>query len=323
VPERVPAAEQFEKAARGDRAALAYLISAVERGGDLGHEVARHATARPQHAFTIGVTGAGGSGKSTLTSALVEHMRDQGCGVAVLAIDPSSPITGGAFLGDRVRMHRHTSDPAVYIRSLATRGAEGGLAIATSRAISVLAAAGWPWILVETVGVGQVDVEVARRVDTTVVVVTPGAGDAVQANKAGLLETADVYVVNKADLPGADQTRRDLETTLHLAHRRPDAWCPPICETIATSGAGVAAMWGCVRSHAEFLESSGVLRARREQRRRGELRDAVLLGLRRYADAIAGSAQWAAIEAEVAAGVRDPEAAAAELLRLTVGVTGR
>lgn len=323
MPERGRAAELFENAARGDRSALARLLSVVERGGEAGREVAGQAFARSQHACTVGLTGGPGSGKSTLTSALVRHVRDQGCTVAVLAIDPSSPFTGGAFLGDRVRMHEHTSDPGVYIRSLATRGAGGGLAPVTADAISVLAAAGWPWIIVETVGVGQVEVDIARHVDTVVVVVNPGAGDAVQANKAGVLEIADVYVVNKADLPGADQTRRDLETMLHLGTRDPDAWCPPICDTVATSGAGIADVWESVRRHIGCLESTGVLRTRRERRRRAELDEALLRGFRRYADAIAGTAEWAAIEASVVAGVLDPEAAAAELLQLTVGVTAR
>ena len=171
----------------------------------------------PGHAYTIGLTGAPGSGKSTLTSAVVGHLRSLGEEVAVLAVDPSSPFTGGAILGDRVRMQEHATDLGVFIRSMATRGHLGGLALATPEAIRLLDAVGYPWILLETVGVGQVEVEVAGRADSTIVVVNPGWGDSVQANKAGLMEVADIFVINKADRPGVHDTRRDLQQMLELS----------------------------------------------------------------------------------------------------------
>src|SRR3954464_7220159 len=238
-----PVAELFGAACDGDRAALARLLSLVERGGDEAREVARLAHPRSGNAYLVGLTGAPGSGKSTLTSATIAHLRAQQTEVAVLAIDPSSPFTGGAILGDRVRMQDHATDPGVFIRSMATRGHLGGLApppppaprpphppLAAPEAIRLLDAVGRETIIVETVGVGQVEVEIAAKADTTVVVVNPGWGDAVQANKAGLMEVADVFVINKADRPGVDQTRRDLELMLDLSDL--GEWRPPIIPTV-------------------------------------------------------------------------------------------
>ena len=190
----------------GDRSALARLLSLVERGGDAGRSVGRALHGQRGDAYTVGITGAPGAGKSTLTNALVDLLRRRDERVAVLAIDPSSPFSGGAILGDRVRMGDHALDDGVFIRSMATRGHLGGLAVAAPEAVRVLTAAGYPWVLLETVGVGQVEVEVVGQADTTLVVVNPGWGDAVQANKAGLMEIADVFVVNKADRPGAAET---------------------------------------------------------------------------------------------------------------------
>ncbi|MCU1374007.1 MAG: Methylmalonyl Co-A mutase-associated GTPase MeaB, partial [Actinomycetia bacterium] len=204
----------------GDRGALARALSLVEQGGQPARDVGRLAYPHGGHAYTVGLTGAPGAGKSTLTNALIGNLRGRGETVAVLAIDPSSPFTGGAILGDRVRMQDHALDDGVFIRSMATRGHLGGLALATPQAIRVLDAAGAPWVLLETVGVGQVEVEVAGAADTTVVVVNPGWGDAVQANKAGLMEIADVFVINKADRAGVNETRRDLETMLEMTDLR-------------------------------------------------------------------------------------------------------
>ena len=201
-----------------DRVALARLLSIVEAGGEAAHAaMAALPVTAADAAWTVGVTGAPGAGKSTLTAALVRHLRLTGARIGVLAIDPSSPFTGGAILGDRVRMHDHTTDPDVFIRSMATRGHHGGLARAVPQAIRVLAAAGHDWIVVETVGVGQVEVEIAGTADTTVVVVNPGWGDGVQAAKAGLLEIGDVFVVNKADRDGVAATVHDLQGMLDLA----------------------------------------------------------------------------------------------------------
>ena len=206
-------------ASEGDRRALARLLSIVERGGSGAREVGRLVFPRTGHAATLGITGAPGAGKSTLTSSLIGHLRALDLRVAVLAIDPSSPFSGGAILGDRVRMGDHVLDPAVFIRSMATRGHLGGLALAVPEAVRVLDAAGSDWVLVETVGVGQVEVDIVGQADTTVVVVNPGWGDAVQANKAGLMEIADVFVINKADRDGVRQTRHDLHAMIEMGHQ--------------------------------------------------------------------------------------------------------
>src|SRR5207245_296045 len=202
---------------RGDRAAIAKLISLVEAGGDAATEAAARLYLSSGSAYPVGITGAPGSGKSTLTDKLISLLRGDGLEVGVLAIDPSSPFSGGAILGDRVRMQDHATDEGVFIRSMASRGHLGGLALATPEAVRVLDAAGMTWVIVETVGVGQAEVEVARHADTTLVVVNPGWGDAIQAAKAGLLEIADIFVVNKSDRPGADAAAHDLDAMLDLA----------------------------------------------------------------------------------------------------------
>src|SRR5919205_1677812 len=217
MPSRSDPAALVDGALAGERAAVARLITLVESGGDLAHDVISRLFPHTGAAYTVGITGAPGAGKSTLTDKLIARVRKEGAEVGVLAIDPSSPFSGGAILGDRVRMQDHATDPGVFIRSMATRGHLGGLSLATPQAIRVLDAAGKPWVLVETVGVGQVEVDVAGAADTTVVVVNPGWGDAVQANKAGLLEIADVFVINKADRDGANDTKRDLEQMLELS----------------------------------------------------------------------------------------------------------
>ncbi|MEO6158616.1 MAG: methylmalonyl Co-A mutase-associated GTPase MeaB, partial [Ilumatobacteraceae bacterium] len=259
-----------------------------------------------------------GAGKSTLTSALVDVVRHRGQRVAVLAIDPSSPFTGGAILGDRVRMQQHATDDGVFIRSMATRGHLGGLSIAAPQAVRVLAAAGWPWVFVETVGVGQVEVEVAGNADTTVVVVNPGWGDSVQAAKAGLLEIADVFVINKADREGARQTHRDLQRTIDMSDRAGGGWRPPIVDTIATdtssATSGVDEVWDAISAHRAMLETSGELAGRRAVRRSDELRRIVLARLEERARQAATAERWAGVEADVAAGRIDPWSAADALL---------
>src|SRR3954449_11162007 len=258
-----PVAELFGAACDGDRAALARLLSLIERGGDEAREVARLAHPRSGNAYLVGLTGAPGSGKSTLTSATIAHLRSQQTEVAVLAIDPSSPFTGGAILGDRVRMQDHATDPGVFIRSMATRGHLGGLALAAPEAVRLLDAIGRRWILVETVGVGQVEVEIAGRADTTVVVVNPGWGDSVQANKAGLMEIADVFAINKADRGGVESTRRDLSQMLELSGPFDgEGWEPPIVCTVATAGDGVDELWRAVADHRAHIEATGELARR-------------------------------------------------------------
>lgn len=257
-------AELVDAAVGGDRAAVARLISLIERGGPPAREVGRLTYAKGGNAYTVGLTGAPGAGKSTLTDRLIRAIRADGSDVAVLAIDPTSPFSGGAILGDRVRMQDHATDSGVFIRSMATRGHMGGLALATPEAIRVLDAAGFPTVLVETVGVGQVEVEIAGEADTTVVVVTPGWGDSVQANKAGLLEMADVFAINKCDRGGAEDTARDLEQMLDLS--APTDWRPPIVRVSAASGDGIGDLLGAITDHRAFLQKNGLLERRRADR---------------------------------------------------------
>jgi LAO/AO transport system kinase len=310
--------ELFAAASAGDRSAKARLLSLVERGGEPAREVGRLAAPRAGGAYTIGLTGAPGAGKSTLTSALITHLRARGDEVAVLAIDPSSPFTGGAILGDRVRMQDHATDAGVFIRSMATRGHLGGLSLAAPEAIRLLDALGHRWIIVETVGVGQVEVEVAGKADTTVVVVNPGWGDSVQAAKAGLLEVADVFAVNKADRAGADDTRRDLQQMLELsaetAAPASAGWTVPIVGTVATEGTGVADLWGAIADHRDHITASGVLERRRRFRLGEELREIIARRLEQRARDICSGDRWDELTAGVLTGDIDPWSAADEML---------
>ena len=304
----------FSAALRGDRAATARLLSLIERGGEPGRAVGRLAYPKSGEGYTVGLTGAPGAGKSTLTSATIGHLRSLDLEVAVLAIDPSSPFTGGAILGDRVRMQDHATDTGVFIRSMATRGHLGGLSLATPEAVRLLDALGRKWILVETVGVGQVEVEVAGKADTTVVVVNPGWGDSVQANKAGLMEIADVFVINKADRKGVEETRRDLEQMLDLSDLPHDAWRPTIVTTVANTGEGVPELWDAVLEHREYAESSGLLGERRRFRSSEELREIVANRLRERAREICTGDRWDEVTGEVTKQRLDPWSAADEML---------
>ena len=304
----------FSAALQGDRAATARLLSLIERGGEPGRVVGRLAYPKSGEGYTVGLTGAPGAGKSTLTSATIGHLRSLDLEVAVLAIDPSSPFTGGAILGDRVRMQDHATDTGVFIRSMATRGHLGGLSLATPEAVRLLDALGRKWILVETVGVGQVEVEVAGKADTTVVVVNPGWGDSVQANKAGLMEIADVFVINKADRKGVEETRRDLEQMLDLSDLPHDAWRPTIVTTVANTGEGVPELWDAVLEHCEYAESSGLLEERRRFRSSEELREIVANRLRERAREICTGDRWDEVTGEVTEQRLDPWSAADEML---------
>jgi LAO/AO transport system kinase len=309
----------LELAQGNDRVALARLISLVERGGAPGLAVARLAY-RAAVPYTVGLTGAPGAGKSTLTDQLITVVRtgwgepapealDQ---VAVLAIDPTSPFSGGAILGDRVRMQQHVLDPTVFIRSMATRGHLGGLALAVPDAVRVLGAAGLPMVIVETVGVGQMEVEVASAADTTVVVVTPGWGDSMQANKAGLLEIADLFVINKADRPGAREARRDLEQMLDLSTL--GDWRPPVVDTVASTGQGVADLWGEIGRHRAYLLEHGLLAQRRTERVAHELRRVMVARSRVRIDEVADGEEFSRAVKAVAAGELDPYEAADRLM---------
>lgn len=301
----------LERILEGDRLAIARAITLIENGSaesaGLSAEVFRHTG----NAYTIGITGAPGAGKSTLTDKLIDVIRARGGTVGVIAVDPSSPFTGGAILGDRVRMQKHATDPDVFIRSMATRGHLGGLALAAPQAMRVLDAAGKDYVIVETVGVGQVEVEVVEAVDTTVVVLTPGWGDSVQASKAGLLEIADVFVVNKADRPGADRTVRELKQMLELAP--PSQWEKPVIQTIASEGKGIEGLFDAVLEHRRFQSSGGYLEARRRERLQAELKRTVREALGKRADELCnGKAFQAALEA-VLERRKDPQTAALEL----------
>jgi LAO/AO transport system kinase len=319
----------LERARGGDRVALARLLSFIERGGEAGLGVAR-LSYRSEVPYTIGLTGAPGSGKSTLTDRLITEARggwpalapeaeaeveaapEEVAQVGVLAIDPTSPFSGGAILGDRVRMGSHALDPTVFIRSMATRGHLGGLSLAVPDAIRLLGAAGMPVVVVETVGVGQMEVEVASATDTVVVVVTPGWGDSMQANKAGLLEIADVFVINKADRPGVREARRDLAQMLDLA--RPGVWRPEILDTTASSGEGVGELWRAVARHREHLRSSGHLAVRRSERLAQELRRVLRARAEVRVDELAAGEEFTTAVKALAAGELDPYQAADRLL---------
>jgi LAO/AO transport system kinase len=294
-----------------DPRAIARAISLVEDGDDglaaLSAGVFPHTGA----AATIGLTGAPGVGKSTIATALVRMARADGRRVAVLAIDPTSPYTGGALLGDRVRMQEHATDPEVFIRSMATRGHLGGMSLAAPEAVRILDAAGFDLVIVETVGVGQAEIDVAAATDTTIVVLAPGLGDAIQMAKAGILEVADLFIVNKADRDGAGDVVRELRQMLHLGAARP--WDPPVLATTATDGNGIDALWSEIDRHRAWLGSSGTLAADRETAVIHEVRSLA-------AERLAGSVQ-AELDADDALRTSlrdralDPYAAAEELLR--------
>jgi LAO/AO transport system kinase len=303
-----------ERARAGEARAVARLISLVEDESPLLGEVMAALAPHTGHAQVIGITGSPGVGKSTSTSALVTELRRAGKRVGVLAVDPSSPFSGGALLGDRVRMQDHALDRDVYIRSMASRGHLGGLAWSTPQALRVLDAAGCDVILVETVGVGQSEVEIAGMADTTMVLMAPGMGDGIQAAKAGILEIGDLYVVNKADRDGADQVRRDLRSMLALAERPEGAWKPPIVKTVAHRGEGLDELAAEIDRHRAWLESSGELERRRRRRARDEIEAIAVTALRRRWGDVHGRSELDDLAAAVVAGATDPYSAADELL---------
>ena len=265
-------------------------------------------------ARVIGLTGSPGAGKSTVTSALITAYRGQGLRVAVLAIDPTSPFTGGALLGDRIRMQDHATDGDVFIRSMASRGHLGGLAAATPQVIRALDAARYDIILIETVGVGQVEVEIASLADSVAVLVVPGMGDSIQAAKAGILEIADVFVVNKADRPQVHETIRDLRNMIALAAQGPDDWKPRIVKTVATTGDGIGELVGQLDTHRLWLDRSGDGDRRRVARAREEVAALALGALRRKMARLPGDSALGALAGRVAEGRIDPYSAADELL---------
>jgi LAO/AO transport system kinase len=299
--------------ARGDRKSLARALSWVEEGGAAAREIDRTLWPLAGRTHTIGVTGPPGAGKSTLTGALVQVARSHDEMVAVLAVDPSSPYSGGAILGDRVRMFDHALDPGVYIRSMASRCHPGGLTMATAQAVRVLDAAGAPWVFLETVGVGQGEIEVAGVADTTVVVISPGCGDEVQANQGGLMEIADVFVVNKADQDGVRATERYLNGMLQMS-TFPDGWVPPINTTVALDGRGAAELWATVGQHGQVLGESGVLERRRRSRVDAELRSILAQAYQAELGKCLRSPRFQELRARTLGGELDPYSAAAQVL---------
>lgn len=301
--------ELVERASTGDRRAVGRLLSLVERGGAEAEQIAELTHTASRDAHVIGITGAPGAGKSTMVARLVAESTSRGNSPAVLAVDPSSPLTGGAILGDRVRMAE--IDTTAFIRSVATRGHAGGLALAVPGGARVLAASGFDPVVIETVGVGQVEVDITAAADTTVVVVTPGMGDAVQANKAGLLEVADVFVVNKADQPGANDTRRDLELMLELSHvtgQENADYRPPIVMVNSLDGTGIDEVARRIEEHCAYLDDSGRRHARRCRRVRFELANRAGLRFEQDLETILGSPTMAAVIDEVATGTSTPAA---------------
>ncbi len=308
----MPVSDLVEQARAGRTRAVARLISLVEDESPELREVMEALAPLTGEAHVVGITGAPGVGKSTSTNALVRELRSQGKRVAVLAIDPSSPFSGGALLGDRVRMGDHATDPDVFIRSMASRGHLGGLAWATPQALRVLDAAGFDVVLVETVGVGQSEVEIAGTADTTLVLVAPGMGDGIQAAKAGILEIGDVYVVNKADRPEAASVRRDLRSMLALTERASAAWRPPVLLMSAQSGEGVDKVAAALADHVEHTQGEQ-LQARRRARARAEVEALALTTLRRRWGGVS-SGDLDRVADEVATGRLDPYSAADQLL---------
>ena len=310
-------AELAEKVATGDRRVLGKLVSLLENEDPKGESALGLLQSRLGRAHVIGVTGAPGTGKSTLTDQLIAFHRRAGRKVGVVAVDPSSPFTGGAILGDRIRMQSRATDPGVFIRSMGTRGALGGLASHTQDAVKALDAAGYDIILVETVGVGQAEVDIVRLADTVLVVLVPNLGDDVQAVKAGLMEIADVFVVNKADLTGSDKVHAEVEASLMLAHPEGnEPWTPPICRTVAERGTGVAELAAAIDQHAAWSRRTGAWDARRRRRARDQIRATLAKAAMDVVFAKDGSARpaFAALVADVEAGRVSPHEAARQVL---------
>ncbi|MFD3406146.1 methylmalonyl Co-A mutase-associated GTPase MeaB [Kribbella sp. NPDC058693] len=315
MPRRTPpVGELVERAREGDSRAVARLISLVEDESPLLREVMAALAPHAGHAHIVGITGSPGVGKSTSTSALVSAYRGTGKRVGVLAVDPSSPFSGGALLGDRVRMQDHATDRGVFIRSMASRGHLGGLSWSTPQALRVLDAAGFDVVLVETVGVGQSEVEIAGMADTTLVLLAPGMGDGIQAAKAGILEVGDIYVVNKADRDGVQSVTRDLRAMLALAERSEGAWTPPILKTVASRNEGVDEVVQAIEDRLVWTRGNGVLTERRQSRARDEIEAIATTALRARFAHLHGDARLDVLAAKVADGGTDPYSAADELI---------
>jgi LAO/AO transport system kinase len=319
TPRTSDPAALVERMLAGDRLALARLITHVENRSAAVPAIMKAVHARAQTAYIAGVTGPPGAGKSTVVDRLTALLRAEGQTVGIVAVDPSSPFTGGAVLGDRIRMQAHALDPGVFIRSMATRGSLGGLARATGEVVKLLSAFGHDWVLIETVGVGQTELDIMKIADTTVVVLVPESGDAIQTMKAGLMEAADIFAVNKADRMGAPALMAELKFAAHLHYasatsRKDVDWEIPVLSLEAQNGVGVAELLAEIRRHRAALESSGAFASRRRERARQEVEALLVDAFRARVEHGLRAGDFRAVFDEVVAGTRDPYSAAAAIL---------
>lgn len=306
----------------GNRRALARALTIVEDGGPEASSLVRRLFPYSGRAQLIGVTGSPGVGKSTLVDALIAEIRRGGLKVGVLAVDPTSPFTGGAILGDRIRMQEHTLDRNVFIRSMANRGHAGGTALATYDAVRMLEAFGYEVVIIETVGVGQSELAIAQTADTTILVLMPGSGDEIQAIKSGIMEIGDIFVVNKGDLPGASKTASEVMHSLELA-KLPTAWKPPVLITVAETGEGMPEVWAAIGEHRKFLEASGLLVERRKAKVQAELEELVADMARSNLKASLAHSHIQDLLALVVGRELDPHSAAEGLMQELFGNGGR
>jgi len=314
--------ELIERMLKGDKKATARLITLVENDEEKAREIIKKIYPHTGNAYIIGITGPPGSGKSTLIDKLIKKARDEGKIVGVIAIDPTSPFTGGALLGDRIRMQGHSTDPGVFIRSMATRGSLGGLAKATNDAIKILDAYGCDVIFVETVGVGQIEVDIVKTADTVVLVTVPGLGDDIQAIKAGLMEIADIFVVNKADREGAEATMFELELMLDLEKEKWErkGWRPPVVSMVAFTDRGIDKLWEAINKHRAFLSESGEIEKKRKFRVEEEIKAIVSSTIARKIGEMMGDSEIARLIERIVSRELDPYSAADLVLEKALGV---
>lgn len=308
-----------EQIVLGNKRALARALSIVEDGGPRASWLVRKLFGHTGKAHLIGITGSPGVGKSTLVDALIAEIRNQGKKVGVIAIDPTSPFTGGAILGDRIRMQGHALDKNVFIRSMANRGHAGGIALATYDAIRMMEAYGCEVVIIETVGVGQSELAIAKTADTTVLVLMPGSGDDVQAIKSGIMEIGDVFVINKADLPGANKTASEIMQSLELSHSKTECncpWRPPVVMTVAENNEGVAEAWEKIQHHGQYLEESGNKIERRRIKMQAELSELVAELARNNLDSsLERSSELRSLLTDLIHQKGDPHSAAQEIIQ--------